>query len=230
MRLNDIRRKLLPDYAVIPAVLWVAVQCVAYFIPRVINHNLRGPVESYHDLSWPIDGKLPLITESVIIYVLAYLFWVVSFVWITHEGKEFCNRALTAEMLGKLVCMVIFVAFPTSVVRPEITGNSFSDELLKLIYAADVPDNLFPSMHCSVSWFAARYCLKAEKIPTWYKITAVVMTLAVFASVLLTKQHLVIDIFGGVAVAEICSQIGDRTDLYKIYNRLEIGRKSRLVK
>ena len=48
--------------------------------------------------------------------------------------------------------------------------------------------------------------------------------LAVFASVLFTKQHVIIDIFGGIAVAELSIQVSDRTGLYKLYNKLDVAR------
>ena len=65
---------------------------------------------------------------------------------------------------------------------------------------------------------------KCEKIPKWYKIFAFVAAFMVFASVLFTNQHVIIDIFAGVFVAEACTQIASRTNLHKLYDKLDIGR------
>ncbi len=224
MRCIDLRRKLLPDYALIPAVLWVVGQLSAYYISRLICALLYDGYGEYFDLSLKIDSYIKVYPSWIYIYILAYPFWVISFIWICNEGKEMCCKALTAEMLGKLVCAVIFIAFPSYIARPEISVDGPSTFLLNLIYSIDAPDNLFPSMHCSVSYFAARYVLKCRIIPNWYKATAVVMAILVFCSVVFTKQHLFIDILGGIAVAELCSQLSDRLKLYRLYYRLDLGK------
>ena len=52
-----------------------------------------------------------------------------------------------------------------------------------------------------------------KKMPSWYKPFTLVFSLLVFASTVLLKQHLLIDIAGGILVAEVCIQIAARTKI-----------------
>ena len=62
--------------------------------------------------------------------------------------------------------------------------------------------NLFPSIHCLESWCCIHAAFEMKKVPNWYKGVTVVMSLGVFASTLLVKQHVLLDMFGGIAVFE----------------------------
>ncbi len=223
MRVLSLRRKLIPDYAVIPVILWVVCQALSFYATRLLNSVVYGSYDNFYDISISLDGIIPVVPQWVYIYILTYPFWLVSFFLICHDSKEMCCKALSAEMLGKLVCAIIFISLPTFIMRPEVEVNSLSTFLLDFIYKADTPDNLFPSMHCSISYFATRYVLKCKKISKWYKILSVVMTVLICFSVVFTKQHVFLDIPGALLMAEICSQVSDRLNFKRIYEKLDIG-------
>ena len=67
----------------------------------------------------------------------------------------------------------------------------------------DAPVNLFPSIHCLESWCAIHAAFTMKKMPNWYRLVTVVMSLGVFASTLFIKQHVILDMFGGIAVFEV---------------------------
>ena len=94
------------------------------------------------------------------------------------------------------------VLLPTTMERPEVVGTSVFDWLVKFIYHMDAPVNLFPSIHCLESWCCIHAAFEMKKVPNWYKGVTVVMSLGVFASTLLVKQHVLLDMFGGIAVFE----------------------------
>ena len=123
----------------------------------------------------------------------------------TREKKEYCYRFFLGEIIAKAICLVIFLVFPTTLNRPEITGNGIFERLLAFIYSVDAADNLFPSIHCLESWMCWRGCRKLTqtRLPGWFSGANLVLTLLVFASTVLCKQHVLIDIAGGVAVVEI---------------------------
>lgn len=125
----------------------------------------------------------------------------------------------TGEMLAKLMCMFCFVVYPTTLVRPEITGTGVFDSLTKLIYELDAPDNLFPSIHCLESYVCFRGALKVKKAPGWYRWVMLVMTLLVFASTVLVKQHVVVDMFGAVLVAELGFFLSGKFHMERIFKR-----------
>jgi hypothetical protein len=56
----------------------------------------------------------------------------------------------------------------------------------------------------------------------WYKLFSILAVLSIFASVLFTKQHVIVDIIGGVAVAEVSILLSERTKAYRLYYKLDI--------
>lgn len=206
--------KILPRYAWIPALTLLAVNMIAYFGTRIFTQGL-----THHDISLPADHILPFVPAMISIYILAYVQWIAGYIMIGRESRELCYHMYTGEMLAKLMCMFCFVVYPTTLVRPEITGTGIFDSLTKLIYELDAPDNLFPSIHCLESYVCFRGALKIKKAPGWYRWVMLVMTLLVFASTVLVKQHVVVDMFGAVLVAELGFFLSGKFHMERIFKR-----------
>lgn len=66
--------------------------------------------------------------------------------------KRHCYRFLMADWLAKAVCFICYVVYPTTNTRPEIVGSDIWAQLMRFLYSMDAADNLFPSIHCLVSW------------------------------------------------------------------------------
>ena len=171
-----------------------AVYSGARFINRTRPHYI---------LSLPFDDSIRLCTPFVTIYVLAYVQWLTGYILAAHESRDVCYRIMGGDIIAKLICFVIFLIIPTTLHRPEVTGSTVFDRLTRLIYAVDYPDNLLPSIHCLESWMCLRGSLMMTRVPAWYKPFTFVFTLLVFASTLLTKQHLLLDIPTAILTAEI---------------------------
>ena len=208
--------KILPGYAFIPIASRVVLNVIVYFGSRIITSGMY-----HHDFSIFIDKRLPFVAPMMIIYVLAYVHWIVGFGVIGRESREICYEFMSAEQIAKLMCLLCFIAIPTTMMRPEITGNGFSDWLSKLIYMADNPDNLFPSIHCLESWIVCRGAMKCKKMGNTYKIIMFVGAVLVFASTLLVKQHVFVDIIGGIGVVEIGLLLSKKLNVSRIYYNLE---------
>lgn len=224
MKLVNLRRRLIPDYAALQYIICGIGLLVAYYLTRFINFFVRDGIETYTDITCALDGKIPVIPVWTLMYFISYVYWIVAYIGVSRESKELSDRLLFSDILGKFFCTVTYIAFPTTSQRPVGFEDMTCGGLLELLYKIDMQDNLFPSMHCSASWFAMRYVLKCRNIPKYYKALAVIATLAVFASVLFTKQHVILDVVGGVAVAELSIQLNERFKLWKIYAKLDIGK------
>ena len=164
-----------------------------------------------HDITSALDRMVPFQPVWVSVYVLSYPFWVVSYALTARESsREDWFRFVFADMLSRLICGIIFLAYPTTNVRPDILGDGFWDTLMGLIYSLDPPLNLFPSIHClasTMSWLGIRKC---TGIPVWYRNFTLVFALLIFASTLFTRQHCIADVAGGVLIAAGCFWIGRR--------------------
>lgn len=206
--------KILPRYAWIPAIAMLVTNMVTYFGTRIFTQGLV-----HHDISLPPDHMLPFVPAMISIYILAFVQWIIGYIIIGRESRELCYRIYTGEMLAKLMCLLCFVIYPTTIIRPEITGTGIFDSLTQLVYNLDAPDNLFPSIHCLESYVCFRGALETKKMPAWYKYVMLVMTLLVFASTVLVKQHVVIDMFGAVLVAELGFFLSKKFHMERIFEK-----------
>lgn len=208
--------KILPRYAIIPIVASLVLNMLVYFGNRLFTTQMY-----HYDFSIRIDDYIPFISEWMIIYVLSYVAWAVGFIVIGRENRDVCYEVFAGEQVAKLLCLACFVIIPSTIVRPEITGTGFCEWLSRLIYDMDSPDNLFPSIHCLESWICFRGAMRCKKVGKPYKTTMFVAAILVFASTLLVKQHVFVDVLGGIAVVEIGLFVSKKFKLSRIYYGLE---------
>ena len=178
----------------------VAVDCFAYYGTILLN---RGAV--YHTMDLPLDAYIPFVPAMMLVYVLAFVQWLVCFALLVWEPPRRCRYFALGIVFAELICAACFLIYPTWMAnRPVPEGTDFFNRLTAFIFAADDPSrNLFPSLHCAFSWLSLRVTLASERVKTPLRVANAVFTLLVFASVVLVKQHVVVDIPAGVAAAEL---------------------------
>lgn len=190
--------KLVPRETLPALFLTLACNTLAYYGTRIL---MNGSV--HYDLSNAVDNRIPLISWTVAIYLGSYIFWVVNYVLGSRQEQKTAFRLLGADIIAKLVCLICFLVFPTTNVRPVIEEKTVWDSLMLWLYRADAADNLFPSIHCLTSWFCFIAVRENKQIPNWYKVVSVFIAAAICISTLTTKQHVLIDVFGGIGLAEV---------------------------
>lgn len=156
----------------------------------------------HHDWTLPLDRAIPFVPWTVSVYFLCYLFWAVNYVLSARQKKLLAYRFFCADFLSKGVCLVCFLLLPTTNVRPALEGSGLWENLMRFLYQVDAPVNLFPSIHCLVSWLCWIGVRGREDIPQWHRHFSFWTATAVCLSTLTTKQHVVVDVVGGIALAE----------------------------
>lgn len=195
-------------FNLVPRYGWIMIACS--LIINVLTYNgtrLIVANSPKHDLSLCLDTLIPLRTEWVIIYLLAYVQWAIGFLAAASERKSLCYRILGGEIVAKLLCMACYIILPVTIIRPEIIGNAPWDKITRLVYFIDAPESLFPSIHCLESYICFRGAMLSKKMPRWYMWVTGGFALLVFASTVLIKQHFLVDIIAGVLVGEIGLQV-----------------------
>lgn len=210
------KRFFIPKYAFIPLAAVVIINFAVYNGAQWIAAEWP-----HHSLTLDLDAAIPFCPAFIVIYVLAYLQWCISYIMIARDGREVCYRIVAGDIVAKLICLVIFLAYPTTMDRPEITGTGLWETLVGIIYQFDAPVNLFPSIHCLASWVCFRAARMLTKPGPWYTAVMFVFTLLVCASTVLVKQHVALDIIGGIAVAEIGLFVAGKCRLGRVFMRLE---------
>ena len=201
--------RIIPSYGVLSLLFCFVLNSTIYTGTQII---LDG-VERY-DFTSAFDRKVPFVKEWIFVYLICFLFWAVNYILITREGRKEWFRFATADMMSRMVCCIFFILLPTTNIRPEVTGNDFASTIIRFVYAVDKPTNLFPSIHCLVSWFCFIGIRRSKKIPLWYKFFSCIFALLVCASTQFTKQHYIIDVFAGIILAEVCFFITTHTNIY----------------
>lgn len=202
--------RIIPSFGVISLISCFLVNSLIYSGTQFLMADAK-----HYDFTTWLDNRIPFVKWWIIIYVVCFGFWAVNYVLIVREGREKWFRFATADMLSRVICGIFFVIMPTTNCRPEVTGTGFTTMLVQFIYKMDAPTNLFPSIHCLVSWFCFVGIRKSHKIPFWYKAFSCVFALMICASTQFTKQHYLIDLVAGIAIAELCYALTTHTNIYR---------------
>lgn len=152
------------------------------------------------DMTTALDRSIPLVPAWAVIYVGAFVFWAVSYV-VMARGQQWYT-IMTAQVLAKLVCGVVFFLMPTTNVRPMLSDEPFA-WLLQLIYQMDEASCLFPSIHCLESWICFAGLRTNKALPGAVRWGSLIFAVLVCISTLTTYQHVWADVVAGVLLAEL---------------------------
>ena len=193
-------------YGWIAIIALIAMNTIAYYGGRLVTYS-----GSHYDFTTVFDKMVPFVPASILVYsVFAYTQWVIGYYWSACEDKKTVFYIFGSEIIAKIPSIIIFLLVPTTMVRPEITGTDIFSIFVAILYKIDSPDILFPSFHVLESYILLRTLPKLKKAPRWYKKLTPIVSPMVIVSVLLVKQHLIVDILGAVAVSEfgiLCMKI-----------------------
>jgi membrane-associated phospholipid phosphatase len=152
----------------------------------------------WHAPQTALDALLPLQPSWSLVYGPLYLFLILLPVFVVHQ-QEHIRRTFLAYLVVWGAAYVCFMLYPTVAPRPdEVTGEGFGVWGLRFLYEADPPYNCFPSIHVGHSFVSALTCARVHR-----RLGRVALGCAslVAMSTLFTKQHYVVDVIGGVALA-----------------------------
>ena len=142
------KKRIVPKYMWVPIILALLCNSLAYFGTRIFT------TDRYHYvLSSRLDDMIPVVPYFIIIYWGCYLYWGINYVIGCRQEKDEAYNFISADFFAKIICMIIFMVFPTTNVRPVIEGGTFWNDAMLGLYGMDAADNLFPSIHCLTSWF-----------------------------------------------------------------------------
>lgn len=222
-------KKYAPCYAILPGLVCILVNFLVYNGNRLLTDGWK-----HYDLSLPLDGMIPFLRWTIVFYVLFFPFLAVGYLGVAYEGKQTFYRMATAGLISKAICLVSFLALPTFM--PDWPSGTFEiknvfDRLLQLIYDLDEPNDLFPSIHCLESWLVMRTTCSCKRLPKPYKCAIAVAAVCIMLSTLTIKQHLLVDMAGGILTAELARFLSAKLHGERVFVWLEakISRKDPAV-
>lgn len=205
----------IPVYSIVPLLVTVLWNQTVYNGAQLIAGGWR-----HYDITLSWEERIPFQPWTILIYFGAFLFWIGLYVYCASQEKAKAHRLLCADFLGKAVCLVFFLLLPTTNVRPEIVGSGIFDQLMRFLYWIDAPSNLFPSIHCLVSWLCFIGVRKDKKRSVPFKLLVLAGAVAICLSTLTTKQHVFWDVLSGVVLAELAYWVAGLKPVLNTYSKL----------
>lgn len=179
-------------------VLYFPVYVLAFFI---IEQNT--PTEGYWVTDLPIDEHIPFVPGFAVFYIIWYpLFAAVGIPTLIKDGAAF-KRWMVYLMITLSGTLVFDVLVPNGQhLRPEnVEIDGLGTWIMSIIWAADTPTNVFPSMHVLGCLGDIACCFDSKLFKPWMRAVITILCVLCMASTVLVKQHAFIDTVGAAAVA-----------------------------
>lgn len=199
-RIRNRIQQWIPPHARKILILVFFYNMLVFYLPRILRVLLHN--NTYYVFDTALDNKIPLLPFMIVIYFGCYAFWAVNYVLCSRYDEKQAKQFLYADLIGKTVCLFFYIFLPTTMERTDPIGNNLFTLLLRFLYRVDMPDNLFPSIHCFCSWLCYIGMRADKRYPKKYRIFSLVFAIAVCISTVTVKQHLLIDIPAGILLAE----------------------------
>lgn len=168
----------------------------------------RSGVASFFT-SW--DAAIPFIPETALFYLSLYvLFWLPPILSPAVKYKEFKTMAVaTLAVFG--ASFVVYLACPFAYPRPNLVAPQtfYESMVFDFLYRIDCPNNSLPSTHAAVATLMPLFMI--GKIKAGYAALYAFWGLMIALSTLTVKQHYLLDVISGMALAVIIFFIAART-------------------
>ena len=154
-----------------------------------------------------IDDLIPIISLFLIPYAWSYVYWAMAPMAVSKCSTAHFKKYIAAYIISCLMGAVIIIFMPTYMDRAAegLTAEP-TPEILRFWYTLDGGDmayNLFPSFHCINSTISYLGVMGRKEIPKWYRIYSLVLTVLIYVATVTVKQHYIVDVLGGIAIAFI---------------------------
>ncbi len=123
------------------------------------------------------------------------------------------------ELLGYTIAMTamcltgltIFYVWPTAVPASDIDWAAYPQ--LEFLKSVDASGNACPSLHVATAFFSAawlHHLLRRCSVPRWLLLLNWAWCVAIIYSAMATRQHLAVDVLGGLVLAVLVSGLSLR--------------------
>ena len=149
------------------------------------------------DVSIWLDDMIPFLNIFVVPYITYYFVFFIPAVYIYKNKKWF--RPFAHSFLFVIVAgFLTQLLFQTTFTRPIIVQDSVLNSIIYFIYSVDKPLNLFPSFHVAITGLVNLALLDIDRRKGLYLLP---LSILIIISTLLIKQHVILDIVGGLILA-----------------------------
>jgi membrane-associated phospholipid phosphatase len=145
-----------------------------------------------------LERAIPFLPWTIWIY---FSFFVFIGSTVFRVENDLFWRFIVSSTLAALIAWSFVLLLPISFDRPDptlITSDLYR-KIYSFVHDADPSHITFPSLHVAVTWICN--LLLWNRPGRWWRFA---LGVAISLSTLFTKQHLISDVIGGVALAWFC--------------------------
>jgi hypothetical protein len=147
-----------------------------------------------------LDRAVPFDPRGVWLYLSFFLLVPAAYLFTDAARLTWLQRAMQA---CALVAGILFVAFPSTLVYPAVTGTGWSEAALRLLIAHDSARNCLPSLHAALTVLAALALLDPKR--PWRSSAVLLWGCLILHSILQTRRHLAVDVSAGLMLGAMCA-------------------------
>ncbi len=177
-------------------------QVILYFGCEIFQDK-----NNYHSVKRAIDDKIPQIPMFGFVYIMWFpmiIFYPVSLYSIDERSYVLYQLSI---IISILISVVFYVIYPTSFVR-EKPRDAAGSWLLKIIYFFSYKGvNCSPSLHCAHCYIVILSVFTSGLAATPVGIGLILLSLAIVASTVLTKQHCMLDMATAIPLVVVSAAI-----------------------
>ena len=195
----------------LPVLIYAAIYLTWFFLLES-----RVP-SSYTIIHTKLDNKIPFCEYFVIPYYIWFLYVFVAVGIAFFKDKEAYDKSLVFLMTGMTVFLLVSTFFPNGHnLRPRnLTEDNMCLRLVKAIYRADTPTNLWPSIHVynSIGCHLCILNIKNLKHKGAVRNLSLLISVSIILSTMFIKQHSTFDVFTAFLMAGLMAILVYRQEL-----------------
>jgi fatty acid desaturase len=189
----------LAKHALTVNVFLTVIVTLVFGIVYTAGDALHAAAGLRYDLTTAVDRAVPFYPEAAAIYLcVSPMLMAAPLVFRTPERLLPFGVAIVAELL---IALAIYYAFPTEVAVQRYDSSGVVGSLMWFADTINLDGNNLPSLHVALAASAAWAYAPLLSAP-WRR-AAIALAGAISVSTLLTHQHVLVDVAGGLALAAV---------------------------
>jgi len=199
------------------------ITLIVTVIESIIYYLVKLVQGSPYLIGSSIDNKFPFIEYFVYFYVMWYVMLIIIPCIFYDAKKTDFTKYISLYILCSLTSNFIFMIFPTTINRANIIPNTFTLQVVDLVYFLDIPVlNCFPSMHCVASFIFMIVAIRSKNLSKISKIIINLLSILVILSTLFIKQHVYYDVISAFFIVIVYNFIYEKFLEKKVNQKLLI--------
>lgn len=145
-----------------------------------------------------LDQQIPFSTQGIWLYLSFFV--VVPFAFLSAPLAKI-KPMMNAILISAVTSGLVFVIFPTTLVYPQFSQQTFADQVFYWLLWIDTAQNCLPSLHAALTVICLLALWSNQKC--FLSLIYVIISLAIGFSIIQLRRHLSLDVGAGIFVGVI---------------------------